>query len=420
MAMNGPSLEEVVDDSSLEGWVGGLDVPYRIEGGDLELRLEVEQVRERMRTANVFGILRGSESPEELVIVGGHHDAWGFGAADPLAGTIVTLETARAFAAAAERGWRPRRTVIFAAWGAEEYGIIGSSEWVEAHRERLRDRAVAYINLDMAAMGTRFYASASPSVAAAVVEAAGKVIQPSGDSGSETPPKTVAETWAGDRGALACGDLGGGSDHVGFLCHAGVPSIQLKAGGGGGVSYHSNYDTLGWYRSNVGDDYVGALMLTQVNVALVSLLADAEIPPVDPGATVASALRRLDGYEQAAIEAGLDWNPGPLRAEFATTIETCEQARTRVAGLSGEEAKMAARAWQGLDRVWLDDGGLPGRPWYANTFATSDRDSGYGAVVLPLLAEAIRDRDQAALDRAIVRYRATLARIRASAASLAD
>lgn len=415
-AMNGPRLDEVATDGSLDAWAGGLEVPYRIDGGDLRLRLEVEQVREPMRTANVFGVLPGTERPEELVIVGGHHDAWGFGAADPLAGTIVTLETARAFAEAADRGLRPRRTVVFAAWGAEEYGIIGSSEWVEAQRDRLLDHAVAYVNLDMAAMGTRFFASASPSVAAAVVEAAGMVMQPEDEADADTVPRTVAETWAGERGALACGDLGGGSDHVGFLCHAGVPSIQLKAGGGRGVSYHSSYDTLGWYRANVGEDYIGALMLTQVNLALVAALADAEIPPVDPAATVATALRRLDGHEEAAIDAGLHWSADALRTDGEAALEACERARARVEALAGRgEARDAAAALRSLDRVWLEDGGLPGRAWYANTFATSDRDSGYGAVVLPLLAEAIRDRDQAALDQAIGRYRATFERIRSRA-----
>ena len=416
-AMTGPTLEELGGGETFPGWTGGLDVPYRLDGGDLRLRLEVEQERATMPTANVIGTLRGRERPDELVIVGCHHDAWGFGAADPLAGTIVLMETARAFATAAEHGLRPRRTVVFAAWGAEEFGIIGSSEWVEAHRERLGEGAVAYLNLDMAAMGTNFGAAATPSLAAAVVEAAGLVPQPSDDDG-----RTVAEVWAGERGASACGDLGGGSDHVGFLCHAGVPCVSLHAGGSRGTSYHSNYDTLAWYRSTVGDDYAGALMLARITTALATALADEPVPPLDPAAIVTGLPRRLDRYETQAIEAGLTLDLEGLRAELAAATTACRDAASRVAAIretgDAEAIARAAASLLAFERIWLEDEGLPGRAWFANTFAASDRDSGYGAVVLPMLAEAIRDRDQVALDRAVERYRMTIGRIRVAAAEI--
>ncbi len=367
-----------------------------------------------MPTANVIGMLRGAERPDELVIVGCHHDAWGFGAADPLAGTIVLMETARAFAVAAEQGHRPRRTVVFAAWGAEEFGIIGSSEWVEANRDRLGAHAVAYINLDMAAMGTNFGASATPSLAAAVVDAAELVPQPADDSG-----RSVAEVWAGDRGPAACGDLGGGSDHVGFVCHAGVPCVSLHAGGSRGTSYHSNYDTLAWYRSTVGEDYAGALMLARVTAALASSLADDPVPPIDPAAIATSLPARLDRFEAAADEAGLTFDAGPLRAALVDAANACADARDRIGAVrQAGDAEAVDRVNADLlafERSWLDDAGLPGRPWFANTFAASDRDSGYGAVVLPLLAEAIRDRDQTALDDALERYRSTMDRIRTAA-----
>lgn len=421
-AMTGPTLSEVAADDALASWAGGLDVRYRIDGGDLRLRLEVEQVREPMPTANVLATLRGSERPDEFVVVGCHHDAWGFGAADPLAGTIVLMEAAKAFADAAERGFRPRRSVVFAAWGAEEFGIIGSSEWVEANRDRLRDRAVAYLNLDMAAMGTNFGAGATPSLAAAVVEAAGLVPQPrdpAAGTGETLVAGTVAEAWAGERGAAACGDLGGGSDHVGFLCHAGVPCVTLHAGGSRGTSYHSNYDTLAWYRSTVGDDYAGALMLARITSALAASLADRPLHPVDPTATVSGLPGRLDRLEAEAIEAGLAMDATALRAAVAEAETACLAATDRLAKIDATSASAtvdrANRDLRALDRVWLEEAGLSGRPWFANTFAASDRDSGYGAAVLPLLSEAIRDRDQAALDDAVRRYRATVTRLAAIA-----
>ena len=405
-AMKGPT----VDIMGLDDWTGGMGVPYRVEGGDLKLRLEVSQVREIMKTANVFGVLPGCERPEELVIVGCHHDAWGFGAADPLAGLIVVLETAKVFAEAADRGLRPRRSIVFAAWGAEEFGIIGSCEWVEAEAERLRQNAVAYVNLDMAAMGTRFGASGTPSLTEAVMRAAADTTQPGED-------RSVFDAWRGDREAPVVGDLGGGSDHIGFVCHLGVPSVSLSARGSQGSAHHSNYDTLAWYRATVGDEYVGATMLTRITSALVAELADSPLPPIDPVPAVAGLDRRLEVYEQSAIDAGLTIDLAALRLEVDQAQMACEAAARRL-----ETAEADDRLVQSLidfDRAWIDEKGLPGRPWFRNQFAASDRDSGYGSVVLPRLSEAIRDRDQAALDEAIDTYRTLILRIQESANRIA-
>ncbi|MBC02729.1 MAG: hypothetical protein CMJ34_05415 [Phycisphaerae bacterium] len=405
-AMKGPTVEMM----GLEGWTGGMKVPYRVEGGDLELRLEVSQVRELMRTANVFGVLPGSERPDEMVVVGCHHDAWGFGAADPLAGMIVLLETAKVFAEAADRGLRPRRSIVFAAWGAEEFGIIGSCEWVEAEADRIRRDAVAYVNLDMAAMGTRFGSSATPSLIRSIVRATEDVPQPGGEG-------SVLEAWQGDRDTPPVGDLGGGSDHIGFLCHVGVPSVALSARGSQGSVHHSNYDTLAWYRATVGEDYVGATMLSRITAALVADLADSPLPPIDPVPAVAGLERRLKAYETAAEDAGLSIDLVALRAEVEQTLQACESAARRL-----EEAEEDDRTVQALidfDRAWIGEEGLPGRPWFRNEFAASDRDSGYGSVVLPRFSEAIRDGDQEALDEAVLRYRTLMITVREAADRIA-
>ena len=363
-----------------------------------------------METANVFGVLPGSERPDELVIVGCHHDAWGFGAADPLAGMIVLLETAKVFAEAAERGLRPRRTIVFAAWGAEEFGIIGSCEWVEAEADRLRRDAVAYVNLDMAAMGTRFGSSATPSLTRAIIRAAGDVAQPDGEG-------SVLDSWRGEREMPVVGDLGGGSDHIGFLCHVGVPSVALSARGSRGSVHHSNYDTLAWYRATVGDDYAGAAMLSRITAALVADLADSPLPPIDPVPAVAGLEARLQAYEQAAGEAGLSMDLGGLRGEIEQARRACESAARRLEG--GEADDRTVQALIDFDRAWIDQEGLPGRPWFRNEFAASDRDSGYGSVVLPRFSEAIRDGDQDALDDAIERYRTMMLRVRMAAERIA-
>ncbi|HEX2164024.1 MAG TPA: M28 family peptidase, partial [Thermoanaerobaculia bacterium] len=266
--MTGPAVPEE--------WQGALPFNYRLTGGDeLRVRLRVEQERRLVRTANVVGTLVGERFPEQKVIVGCHHDAWSFGAGDPNAGSILVLEAARAFAQAAREGRRPDRSIVFAHWAAEEFGILGSVEWVEAHAADLAENAVAYVNLDMAAMGPRFRASATPSLAELVIAASREAAQ------AGAPETTVFAAWAGDEGEPRLGALGGGSDHVGFYGHLGVPSISLGAGGSPGVSYHTNYEDLAWYRRVVGDDYESARMLTEVVVTAAARLAEADLAPLD-------------------------------------------------------------------------------------------------------------------------------------------
>src|SRR5258707_2901954 len=215
------------------GWQGGLPFTYRLTGGDaLRVRLRVEQERRIVPTANVVATLRGARFPDQKVIVGRHHDAWTFGAADPGAGTIVVLEAARAFAEAAKRGAPPDRTLVFAHWGAEEFGLMGSTEWVEAQRADLLRGAVAYLNLDAASLGLELTASASPSLKELIADVAGAIPQPNGAAG-----QTVAAAWTlrGEDpqrpGRPPMGDLGGGSHHLAFLCHLGIPSPGFFAPG---------------------------------------------------------------------------------------------------------------------------------------------------------------------------------------------
>ena len=389
---------EIIND---ESWVGGMSVPYRIEGGSMRVRLEVEQERAIQKTANVFGILPGREAPEQLLIVGCHHDAWGFGAADPLAGTIVLMETARAFADAAKKGLYPRRTVIFAAWGAEEFGIIGSSEWCEANREMLESNAVAYINLDMASMGMNFSASATPPLQAAVIRAAGLVSQ-----AGEEVSTTVLEAWSA-KGPPTLGTPGGGSDHVGFNCHLGIPACSLRAGGSDGSAYHSNYDTLAWYRSTVGDDYLPALMITRVCAALVADLADSPVVPLDPRRVVVEMHRLLPKIAAAARDVLVQIDMAPLEAALVQLAETASKAGPVIDSLPEDHPQREAINQRIilLERNWTEDEGLNGRPWFRNLYCTSNRDSGYGSVVLPLLVEAIEDRDPVAAQKAVSRYR---------------
>ena len=229
--------------------------------------------------------------------------------------------------------------------------------------------------------------------------------------------RSVFDAWRGDREAPVIGDLGGGSDHIGFVCHLGVPSVSLSARGSQGSAHHSNYDTLAWYRSTVGDDYAGAMMLSRITAALVADIADSPLPPIDPVPAVAGLDSRLDVYEQSAIEAGLTIDLASLRGEIGQARAACESAARRLETAEADDE--VVQSLIDFDRAWIDEEGLPGRPWFRNQFAASDRDSGYGSVVLPRFSEAIRDRDQAALDQATETYRTLMTRIRESADRIA-
>lgn len=412
--MRGPGVPE-------EAWQGALPFPYRLTGGpDLRLRLKVEQERAITKTANVIGTLRGSDFPDELIVVGCHHDAWGFGAADPTAGTHVLLEAARLFGEAAKRGDRPRRTVIFAAWAAEEHGIIGSSEWVEANLDRLRAGGVAYINLDMAAMGPLFNASGSPTLATLIADATRIVPQ------ARDPGRTVFAEWTSRKAAMDApvedaarlvGTMGGGSDHVGFYFHACVPSASVGGGGSRGTSYHSNYDTLRWYRLVVGDDYEPSLMVVRVLAAVISRLASADLLPLDPAGIAPALTKHLDDLEKRCAKAKVDVDLAGLREAVRTLSDQSQRWRGEVisrfeAGeMSPAELARANAMLMRLERAWTVESGLPGREWHKNAFMSPDETSGYSAWPLPLLRQAVETGDAAALRSAADDLRERVERI---------
>ena len=382
-----------------EGWQGGMDMTYHLEGNDsLKVRLRVVQERKIKKTANVIATIKGDLYPDQWVIVGCHHDAWNDGAGDPTSGLISLLESARSVAQRAREGDLPARTVVFAAWGAEEFGIIGSTEWVEAHSAELGRNAVAYINLDMASMGPSFGASASPSLGRLIERAAQSVPQ-ARDAG-----KTVFEDWL-SRSARAdeptrpnIGSLGGGSDHVGFVCHVGVPGIELHAGGSRGSSYHTAYDDLHWYRQVVGDDYEPALMIARMTNAVVGRLASATLLPYDFGddaSVVGHELATLAGQADAlGLHDELDTTreAATRLAEVAQSYATVRQAWIEsTKGFSPLAALLNARQI-GLERLWVGDG-LAARPWYRNIEVATDPVSGYGSMILPEVRSAFLQGD---------------------------
>jgi N-acetylated-alpha-linked acidic dipeptidase len=389
--------------------------PSRIArpGGDqLKVRLKVEQERSVTPTANIIATLRGSAEPDTKIVLGCHHDAWVCGAADPTCGTITLLESARSFAQLAKAGQHPARTIVFCAWGAEEFGIIGSSEWVEANHADLVKNAAMYINLDMASMGTDFGSSASPSLRRLVASAAAVVPQPRAKE-TQTVLEGLARAWAGfaRQGSPKFGDLGGGSDHVAFLCYAGVPSASLGGSGSKGNSYHSTFDTLPWYWKVVGEDYEPAIMVTRVTSAVAARMASGPILPLDPARYGVETRRQLVDLTKRGVELNmLSKSDGDIAPELSAVAAAADAfadsaratdsrllAAAAAGSIAAEKRHEINRLLIDADRAWLSEDGIPGRPWFRSLYAASDEDSGYASWILPGLRWSIEHKDKAQL-----------------------
>lgn len=375
-------------------WQGGLPFRYRLSGGaELRVRLAVEQRRRLVPTANVVATLRGTESdPDDAgVLIGCHHDAWIYGADDPTSGLIGVLECARVLSAAAQEHGAPRRTITFAAWGAEEHGIIGSTEWVEGNLERLRAKGALYINLDAAASGLRVGISASPTLETLLQGAAAVVPHPLGG--------TALEQWQGAREELPrVGFLGGGSDHVSFLAKAALPSASVGARGAPGTAYHSLYDDLAWYRRVVGSDYASAALVARMTAVAADRAARAPVLPFGIEEPIREAAGALESMlaELAPLDAkgrALELL-GSMRGqeESARKIEAMLDAAAR-GSATGERRGRINAALRSLERVWLVEGGLPGRPWFQNRFTAPDETSGYASWSLPEIRAALLRQD---------------------------
>jgi N-acetylated-alpha-linked acidic dipeptidase len=259
-------------------WQGGMSFHYHIGPGPVRARVVVKDDRatNAMKPIyNTLGTIRGSTFPDELVIIGAHRDGWGPGAADNVSGTVSVMEAARAVAAQARAGNGPKRTVIFATWDAEEWGLIGSTEFVEQDSLRLAAYAVAYLNQDGAASGSSFGAGGSPSLRGMLRDVLGSIPDPSGGP-------TVMDRWRGSptNPLPAMGDPGGGSDFAGFYNHLGIPILEWGFGGRGGV-YHSQYDDWYWMTRFGDPGFKYHATAARISAATILRIANADVLPYD-------------------------------------------------------------------------------------------------------------------------------------------
>jgi N-acetylated-alpha-linked acidic dipeptidase len=383
-------------------WQGGLPFRYHIGPGPVSARVRVVTDEATgggwKQIHNTFGVLRGTEFPDELVVIGAHRDAWGAGAVDNVSGTVSVLEAARAVTERVRSGEHPRRTLIFATWDAEEWGLIGSTEWVEEESAMLLRGGVAYLNQDVAAAGPNFGGGGSPSLRATLRSIARLVPDPSGAG-------TVYEAWRRRLGTAAgaeppMGDPGGGSDFAGFYNHLGIPHLDWGFGGPYGV-YHSHHDTPVWMRRFGDPDLARHAAAARLGAALLLRLANADVLPYDYVEFAATLAGRVATVREEARARGMALDAAPLAAAIGrmerAAAEFADARDTRLAAGAPPARTLAATnaALLHVERALTRPEGLRTRPWYRGLVYAADEDDGYANVVFPSVIEAIRGGDGA-------------------------
>ena len=386
-------------------WQGGLGFRYHVGPGPVQARMAVTNdasTNPYKEIWDTFGVIRGSDYPDEIVMIGGHRDAWGPGAADNVSGTVSVLEAARTIADQVKEGKRPKRTIVFATWDAEEWGLLGSTEYVEDDSLRLGRSAVAYLNQDDIAQGPNFGGGGSPSLRALLRDVAKEVPDPS-HQGSVYDVWRKKANLAADSLEPQMGDPGGGSDFAGFYNHLGIPIADWGFGGPQGV-YHSAYDSYHWM-SKFGDPgFEYHATSARIGAAMLLRIADADILPYDY-VEFARTMRRFGSQVERAIgdkhwstsSAGLTAAIG--RMEDAAVSFSAARDRALTAQLPKSTLTRVNSSLLEVERQLTRSQGLVTRPWFRNLIYAADENNGYATMVLPSVNEAIRVGDEKTVER---------------------
>jgi N-acetylated-alpha-linked acidic dipeptidase len=437
-----PLLRVMAGPMAPEGWRGGLPIPYRLGPGPVRVHLKLEFNWTMAPLYDVIARIPGAERPDEWVIRGNHHDAWVNGASDPLSGMVAELAEARALGELVKGGWKPRRTIIYAAWDGEEPGLLGSTEWAETHADELRQHAAVYINSDSNSRGF-FGAGGSHQLETLVNQVMRDVPDP--EKGISVLDRALAATIlfgppdqaqeARTARALPLDPLGSGSDFTPFLQHLGIAALNIGYGGEEEYGqYHSIYDSFDHFTRFVDPTFVYGVALAKTGGRLVMRLADADVLPFDFDRFTTTVGRYADEVEKLAgtlrkesedRNRGLDdklyqavddpnqtWvapkrlgpvpyiNFAPLENAVAV-LKTSAAAYSKAmsAATAGGKAP-SAEVQQRLDdilmkteRALTTTAGLPRRSWYVHQIYAPGFYTGYGVKTLPAVREALEQRD---------------------------
>jgi N-acetylated-alpha-linked acidic dipeptidase len=466
-----PLLAELEGPVAPEGWRGALPITYRIGPGAARVHLKVAFNWDMKPLYDVMARIPGSTFPDEWVLRGNHHDAWVNGASDPLSGTAPMLEEARALGQLVKEGWRPQRTIVYAAWDGEEPMLLGSTEWVEEHEADLRQKAVAYINTDN---NTRGFLS--PSGSHTLEQFVNQVARDIEDPDTKLSIWKRWQAWrvtqgsseqraeARSRADLRIEALGSGSDYSPFLQHNGTASLDLRFEGMAnrdGV-YHSAYDDFYHYTHFLDTDFRYGRTLSQTVGTVVIRLADADLLPfefTDLADTVQRYVKQLEGLlrqqQDDARELNKEIDEGmyaatadprrplaaPKREEIPPAInfaplknaadrlteaaeryrKAADAGRSRFASNQAAIHAVNARLIQS-ERQLIDPEGLPRRPWYRHLLYAPGLYTGYAVKTIPGVREGLEQKHYAEAEAEIVRAAKALDRettlVNAAAADL--
>jgi N-acetylated-alpha-linked acidic dipeptidase len=396
-------------------WQGALPFTYHLGPGPVRVKMHLKQDYQFRTLWDVIGRVRGSEFPEEWVVAGNHRDAWVYGAVDPNSGTAAMLEAVHGVGELLKSGWKPKRTLIFASWDGEEEGLMGSTEWAEQHESELAD-AAAYFNMDVGDSGPKFGASAVPSLKQFLREVTKAVPSPKGGSvyevwekfdqpGASSSTQSPAEAIEGSRhmseanvkGDVPVGDLGSGSDYSAFQQHLGVPSTDISSTGPYGV-YHSVFDNFAWFKKFGDPDFVYEQQMARIFGLEALRMADADVLPFDYNEYGKEISAYLATAKKRAVDKLGDRAPDLNAA--AAAAKHFQEAGAKVLSRQKNPPRDVVRLNQALrnaERALLVPEGLPHRPWFRHAIYAPGEYTGYAAVVIPGVNEAL---DQGDAERA--------------------
>jgi N-acetylated-alpha-linked acidic dipeptidase len=440
-------LSALGGDVAPEAWRGALPITYHVGPGPAAAHLAVKSDWSMKPIYDVIATLKGSEYPDEWVVRGNHHDGWVFGGTDPLSGQIALLAEAKAMGALVKGGWRPKRTIIYGSWDAEEPMLLGSTEWVETHAARLKQHAILYVNTDSNHRGI-FQAGGSQDLQHFINQIAGEIIDPETQAaiGNRTRAKLRVDALAPDakdeakenakiaanpRKDFPIEAIGSGSDYSSFLDHLGVASLNLEFADEGESSgvYHSRYDTFEHHSRFVDPGFVYDSLLAKTVGWLVIRAADSDAPLMQEGDFADAVARdaadvkkladkkRKEAQTQIAMLSDRSFalaadptkshgDPTPLKRvpkiDFAPLDKAVVRLKTSArrydgalaahfAQLSAARREALRRLMNTIDQTLTSDVGLPGRAWYRNLIWAPGRNTGYGVKTLPGVREGIED-----------------------------
>ena len=448
-----PLLAALKGPMAPEAWRGALGIAYHVGAGPAKVHLHVESNWDLKKVNDVIAKIPGSSAADEWIIRGNHHDAWVNGAEDPVSGQIALLEEARSFGELLKQGWKPRRTIIYCAWDGEEPMLLGSTEWVEAHADELRQHAAVYLNtdgngrgyLDMG--GSHSLEQFINSVARSIQDPESRVTvwQRRQFKEIEDAKSTEERKEIRARADLRITALGSGTDYTGFLDHLGIATLDLGFSGEDkqGI-YHSIYDDFFWYTHFSDSDFVYGRALSQTVGTAVMRLADAEVLPfdfVDQADTVQKYIKELQKLltdkqdeirernlelEQGLFRATLDprhptvepakedvppfINFAPMQNAADRLMRSAERYRTassqaqpKLSSLDPATLSSINRKLMDTERALTDNDGLPRRSWYKHLLYAPGVYTGYGVKTVPAVREGIEQKRYAEAEQEVSR-----------------